>query len=163
MISSAPHYLLLADAEADADTGRWHFELQEDNGHRRLSAADSEPDMTGERLELLSVVRGLEAIDQPSRVTLLTQSRYVRRVLSVGLDEWRENDWCWEHYGSWVPVKHRDLWQRVDTAMKYHQVECRTWRVDRPHGGAEGENRLNNEHSPRLTAAGRRRRTFFQR
>ena len=31
----------------------------------------TEPEISGERLELLAVVRGLEALDQPSRVTLV--------------------------------------------------------------------------------------------
>jgi hypothetical protein len=25
------------------------------------------------------------------------------------------------------------LWQRVDRAMKFHQIDCRTYRIDPPH------------------------------
>jgi hypothetical protein len=32
-----------------------------------------------------------------------------------------------------VPIKNRDLWQRVDRALEFHHVECRTWRIDRAH------------------------------
>jgi hypothetical protein len=77
----------------------------------------------------------LEALDQPSRVTVVTPSRYVRQGLQRGLAEWRERDWCWERFGELVPVKHLDLWRRVDQALKFHQVECRKWRPD-PRGGA---------------------------
>ena len=44
-----------------------------------------------------------------------------------GLPEWRANDWQWEHFGEMVPVKNRDLWQRVDRALGYHELKCRTW------------------------------------
>jgi hypothetical protein len=79
------------------------------------------------------VIRGLEALDEPSRVTLVTSSRYVRRGLLYGLTEWRTNDWAWEWYGQMVPVKNRDLWQRLDRALEYHHVECRRWRLDNAH------------------------------
>ena len=92
-----------------------------------------------DRLELLAVVRGLEALDQPSRVTLVTRSRYVSRGLRFGIREWRENDWKWEHYGDYQPINNSDLWQRVDHAMTYHKVECRTWRFDSSHIPGESD------------------------
>ena len=89
-----------------------------------IEAHEREPDQStwGERLELLSVVRGLEALDQPARVTLITSSRYVRLGLRYGLEEWRRNRWCWEHFGKLVPIKNQDLWQRVDRAL--HITRC---------------------------------------
>ena len=76
-------------------------------------AEDIEPDIQGERLELLTVVRGLEALDQPVPVTLMTPSIYVREGIRYGLAEWRRNGWRWESFGQMVPVKNCDLWQRV--------------------------------------------------
>ena len=108
------------------------------DGSDQLEAADDEPGLSCERLELLAVVRGLEALPQPARVTLVTPSKYVNRGLSCGLPEWRSNGWQWEHFGEMVPVKNRDLWQRVARALDYHQVECRTWRFDLPHARPAG-------------------------
>ena len=73
---------------------------------------------------------GLEALEQPSRVTLITASKYVSRGLADGLQDWRENDWQWENHGAMVPIKNRDLWQRLDRALAFHRLECRAWRVD---------------------------------
>ena len=36
-------------------------------------------------------------------------------------------------------MKNLDLWQRVDRAMQYHQVDCRMYRIDPPHQGDSGE------------------------
>jgi hypothetical protein len=32
-----------------------------------------------------------------------------------------------------VPVKNDDLWKRLDRAMEFHKVDCRTWRIDPAH------------------------------
>ncbi len=141
----APHFLLFSEArraaahsaaqasvgEEEQVIGQWRFVLESLDGAAKLEACDDEPEAEGERLDLLAVVRGLEALDQPSRVTLVTQSQYVSRGLRYGLDEWRENGWQWERFGQMAPVKNRDLWQRVDRALAFHDVECRTWRFDR--------------------------------
>jgi ribonuclease HI len=65
---------------------------------------------------------------------LWTPSTYVREGIRNGLREWRENGWQWEYFGRLVPVKNDDLWKRLDRAMEFHQVDCRTWRVDPAHG-----------------------------
>jgi len=149
----APHFLLYSDSrsapnrpessavESAAETeqppmqthGEWQFLLESIDGNTSVEASDAEPETDGERLELLPVVRGLEALDQPSRVTLLTPSRYVNRGFRFGLPEWKSSKWRWERFGRMVPIKNRDLWERIDRAMEYHQVECRQLRFDGPH------------------------------
>jgi ribonuclease HI len=140
MSAPTPHYLLYsasAPGDADDSPGDWRFVLEALDGSAKVEVADSEPNIRGERLELLAVVRGLEALDQPSNVTLVTPSRYVSRGLSHGLPDWRQNDWQWERHGEMVPVKNRDLWQRVDRALEFHRVDCRRWRFDSAHEPAD--------------------------
>ncbi len=141
MNASSPHYLLFSDLGGDQEPGRWRFVLRSADGSFRLQADDVEPEVRGERLELLTVVRGLEALDQPSRVTLITGSTYVREGIRNGLGEWRRNDWRWERFGQMVPVKNLDLWQRIDRAMQFHQVDCRTYRFDPPHPATPSHSR----------------------
>lgn len=135
MISAAPHFLMLCEAQDPNEPGlpgNWKFVCQQLNGSERIEVADLEPDVFGERLHLLSVVRGLESLEQPSRVSLISSSRYVGRGIRHSLAIWRENDWQWEHFGIMKPIKHGDLWKRVDRAMLHHDVECRVWRFDAP-------------------------------
>lgn len=133
MNASGPSYLLFSDAKPGLDQGRWRFVLRHADGSQRLVAEDVEPGVQGERLELLTVVRGLESLEQPSRVTLMTTSSYVREGIRRGLAEWRENGWRWECFGRMVPVKNQDLWMRMDRAMQFHEIDCRTFRFDPPH------------------------------
>ena len=126
-----PHYLLFCNTHFNDGSslatggGRWHFVLEQLNGTERLEAADSEPALNRERLALLSVVRGLEALEQPSQVTLVTTSRYVDRGLRYGLNSWREADYMWERFGEQRPVRNSDLWRRIDAALQFHAVRCR--------------------------------------
>ncbi len=130
MTTTKPHYLLLSTCETKSENGcvcgQWRFVLEALDGNERLDIRDVEPDL-GERLELLAVLRGLEAMGQPSRVTLLTPSRYVLRGIRFGLDRWRENEWQWENHGEMSPVKDADLWRRLDRALEIHDVRLRHW------------------------------------
>src|ERR1700761_518823 len=126
----APHFLLFSDSKSSRRQGDWRFVLQSVDGAEKLEVEDAEPEVRGERLELLAVVRGLEALEQPSRVTLITASKYVSRGLTDGLQDWRENNWQWENHGTMVPIKNRDLWQRLARALAFHRLDCRSWRVD---------------------------------
>ena len=151
--SVRPHFLLFSDADTSTQRdsrARWRFRLEALDGTAELEADDAEPELETDRLALLAVVRGLEALDQPSRVTLVTSSRYVARGLRFGLEEWRQNRWQWERFGRLAPVKNGDLWQRVDRALGFHQVECRTWRFDAAHTG----HRVPGPHHHSAMAAG---------
>ena len=137
MIAAAPaHFLLFADVhmrlQNNQEVGTWRFQLQALAGDDHFSATGAEQLATRDRLELLAVLRGLEALDQPSHVTLLTSSRYVRRGFRDGLSQWQQNDWHWERFGRRVPVKNHDLWRRVANALQFHEVACRLWRTDQP-------------------------------
>lgn len=170
MPSTAPHYLLFSEASlaapavchGESASGRWKFVLEAVDGSSRLEAADEEELASGERLALLAVVRGLEAVPQPSRVTLVTASRYVSRGLRFALAEWRENEWQWEHFGQMLPVKNADLWKRVDAATRIHTIQCRTLRFDAPHRNhsppAWPERATAREHGGVRTGSGRQQR-----
>lgn len=125
----APHFRLLSQAvpcsrRQSAAAGRWRFVLQTAEGETCLEAEDEESESSAERLQLLAIVRGLEALDAPSRVTLVAAGRSISRAFSYGLDQWRESDWQWERYGQRTPVKNEDLWRRIDRAMAIHDVQC---------------------------------------
>jgi ribonuclease HI len=144
MTAKAPHFVLFSESKAvspPCDAGRggcdesaryWHFVLRTEEGSVALDVQDEEADASGERLALLAVVRGLEALPEPSRVTLVTTSGWIRRGLRFGLDSWRDHQWQWERFGKMAPIKNADLWQRVDRALRYHEVDCRTIRFDQP-------------------------------
>lgn len=129
MSITAPHYLLLSETHSDQSSlaGGWSFVLERINGAGRIEVADHEPDVRGERLKLLAVLRGLEAIDEPSKVTLITPHRFIGRGVRKGLSIWKENQWQWERFGVMTDIKNVDLWRRIDRAKAIHKIDCRVW------------------------------------
>ncbi|MGD0518801.1 MAG: RNase H family protein [Thermoguttaceae bacterium] len=135
-----PHYLLFVETARDNNPGHWQFMLKEANGVAQFQVGDIEPGVSGERLDLLTIIRALESLDQPSRVTLTSCSPYIRQGMQYSISEWRENKWQWEFFGYMVPIKHADLWQRMDHLLSVHSVECRQLRMDAPHRTLAGPN-----------------------
>lgn len=132
-----PQYFLYCDSrvtvaqdsqealEEFSGLGYWHFVLERSDGQERLEAFDKEPHIHRDRVALLSVVRGLESLEQTGQVQLITTSRYVDRGLRFGLPNWRETNFQWESFGLLRPVRNADLWQRVAVALQFHEVDCR--------------------------------------
>ena len=121
---SCSEYLLVCEATASSLTeGTWHFSLETSEGDPVFDAGDIDfGDLN--RLTLLAALRGLEAIDGASSVTLLSNNRYLVRSLSDSLPRWRENNFVWEHFGSRIDVQHADLWRRIDRTLSIHRVEA---------------------------------------
>jgi ribonuclease HI len=128
MSPTAPHYLLHTQAASfrsdNPPSGHWRFVLSTPDGTPAIQAEDEEQAASAERLELLAVIRGLEAIDSPSRVVLLNASPRLRRALEQDLARWRDDDWHWERFGRLVPIKNADLWQRLDRLRSIHVLQC---------------------------------------
>lgn len=128
MVHTLPQYLLLTEALRTSGGSRmWRFLLLEMGTNWSLDASDTEVDASATRAELLALVRGLEAIDRPGKVKLVTASRYIQRGLSKGLTSWAAQQWQWERFGRRVPVRDADLWQRVSRALEFHQLDCHAW------------------------------------
>jgi ribonuclease HI len=63
---------------------------------------------TNNRMELLGAIVGLEALKQPCRVVLWSDSQYVIHALSKGwLAGWQKRGW---RTSQKEPVKNQDLW-----------------------------------------------------
>lgn len=117
-------YLLVCEARSTTLTdGYWRFTLETADGELMLDADDHEAGDLN-RLTLLAAVRGLEAIEGASSVTLLSNNRYLIRSLADSLPRWRHNGFVWEHFGRRVDVQHADLWRRIDRAVSIHRVEA---------------------------------------
>lgn len=75
---------------------------------------------TNNRMELLGVISGFEALNQPCDVTVITDSQYIANAFNQHwIDGWLKKNW--KGAGN-KPVKNVDLWQRLLAAMEPHEV-----------------------------------------
>ena len=76
---------------------------------------------TNNRMELMGVIRGLEALNQPCHVTLFSDSKYVIDAFKQHwIDSWLKNNW---KKSDKKPVKNVDLWKKLLKVMEPHQMD----------------------------------------
>ncbi|WP_456373511.1 ribonuclease HI [Thiolapillus sp.] len=93
-----------------------------------------EHDTTNNRMELLAVIQGLQALNRPSAVTIVTDSQYVKNGMTQWIHNWKRNGW---KTAAKKPVKNADLWQQLDVLVQEHDVR---WEWVKGHSGhAENE------------------------
>ena len=85
---------------------------------------------TNNRMELMGVIAGLEALRYPCTVRVITDSQYVVRAFTDGwVEGWLTRGW---KTAGRQPVKNVDLWQRLLRAKEPHTV---TFEWVRGHAG----------------------------
>ena len=91
-----------------------------------LSGAEAES--TNNRMEITAAIEALRALHEPSEVTLVTDSTYLKSG-TAWVRGWRENGWLTKER---EPVKNRDLWEALDEQISRHEVE---WQWTKGHAG----------------------------
>ena len=75
---------------------------------------------TNNRMELLGVIIGLEALNKPCEVTVYSDSKYVTDAFNQHwIENWIKKGW---QTSTNKPVKNIDLWKRLLITMKQHNV-----------------------------------------
>ena len=92
---------------------------------RTLSGGDAET--TNNRMELMAAIMALETLERPSRITVVTDSAYVKDGITKWIHGWKRNGW--KKKGG---LKNVELWQRLDAAQARHDV---TWEWVKGHAG----------------------------
>lgn len=100
---------------------------------RELYGAQTET--TNNRMELTAAVAALQALKRPCRVTLITDSEYVRRGITEWLAGWKRRGW---RTAANKPVRNEDLWRALEQAAATHQI---SWQWVRGHSGNPGNER----------------------
>ncbi|MBE9608914.1 ribonuclease HI [Chitinilyticum piscinae] len=90
-----------------------------------------EPQTTNNRMELQAVISALNALTRPCRITLWTDSQYVKNGIQTWIHGWKRNGW---KTADRKPVKNAELWQALDAAQARHEID---WRWVKGHAGHE--------------------------
>jgi len=122
--------------------GGWGAILCSKGVKKELSGG--EKDTTNNRMEMMAVIAALEALTQPCKVKVVTDSQYVMKGMLEWLPGWKKRNW---KTAGKKPVKNVDLWQRMEKAAEQHTLE---WEWVRGHQGHPG-----NERADALAVAAR--------
>jgi ribonuclease HI len=133
-VSEAPLVEAFTDGACSGNPGPggWGAVLRFKGQEKELSGA--EPLTTNNRMELMGAIAALEALKRPSTVAITTDSTYVKDGITKWVHAWKKRGW---QTADKKPVKNQDLWERLDTLCRKHQV---SWHWVRGHDGhAENE------------------------
>lgn len=117
--------------------GGWAALLRIGKNERMISG--SEALTTNNRMELRAAIEGLAALKRRCRVTLTTDSQYVRTGVTEWLPRWKANGW---RTAAKKPVKNADLWMKLDEVASLHDIE---WKWVRGHSGHPDNERVDAE------------------
>ena len=121
--------------------GGWGAVLQFGDHEQELHGGAR--DTTNNRMELTAAIETLRALSEPCRVSLTTDSTYVKDGITQWLANWKRNGW---KTAAKKPVKNQDLWQALDHESSRHEID---WCWVKGHSGHP-----ENERADRLANLG---------
>ena len=124
--------------------GGWGALLIARDGDRVVKEREmngGEAETTNNRMELLAAINALETLDRPTKLTVVTDSSYVKDGITKWIHSWKAKGW--KKKGG---LKNVELWQRLDAAAARHNV---TWEWVKGHAGHP-----ENERADELARAG---------
>ncbi|MDE2563549.1 MAG: ribonuclease HI [Sphingomonadales bacterium] len=126
--------------------GGWGAILRMGEHEKELSG--SETATTNNRMELMAAIRALQALKEPCRVTLHTDSKYVLDGITRWVFGWQKNGW---KTADRKPVKNGELWRELVDATRPHRLE---WVWVKGHDGHPENERADRLASDAALAAG---------
>jgi len=97
--------------------GGWAAILKYGDAQKEIVGGDIST--TNNRMELIAVLSGLEALKRECNVEVYTDSQYIANAINLGwLESWKSKGW--KRKGG--EVKNLDLWKRLVELMEKHNV-----------------------------------------
>lgn len=125
-----PQVTIYTDGGADPNpgTGGWAAILIDPVGGKSRELSGGEPRTTNNRMELTAAIRALEALKQPCKVRLVTDSQYLRKGVTQWLSGWIARGWKRKD----GELQNEDLWRRLSELIREHEIR---WDWTKGHAG----------------------------
>jgi ribonuclease HI len=108
--------------------GGWGVLIVTDSSEN-IELNGGEKHTTNNRMELTTAIEALKHFKQSTKLTIFTDSVYVKEGISSWLNNWKARGW---KTASKKPVKNEDLWKELDEHNQIHDVN---WQWVKGHAG----------------------------
>lgn len=98
--------------------GGWGAILRAGTAEKELWGG--EPATTNNRMEMMAVIRALQALKRPVNAKVYTDSQYVQKGMTEWLQGWKRRGW---KTAGKEAVKNEDLWRELDALSSLHRLE----------------------------------------
>lgn len=134
MTASRPHVEIFSDGACSGNPGVGGYGVILRSKSKTSELSGCEEKTTNNRMELMAVITGLEALKRSCSVLIITDSEYVMKGITQWMESWLRNKW---KNSQKKEVMNRDLWERLLAALNPHEVQ---WQWIKGHSGhAENE------------------------
>ncbi len=124
-------YTLYVDGACKGNPGKggWGaYIIDPEQGKKELFGGAE--DTTNNRMELTAAIEGIRACPTSAKLTIYTDSNYVKRGITEWITGWKAKNW--------KDVKNPDLWQTLDEVTQGREID---WHWIKGHAGHEGNER----------------------
>jgi ribonuclease HI len=101
--------------------------LSEEKNETNISG--KEKSTTNNRMELMAPIMALRKIKKASKITIYTDSIYLKNGITTWIKNWEKNGW---KNANKKPVKNKDLWVTLNKLSKEHVID---WKWVKAHAG----------------------------
>ena len=101
--------------------------LNEEKNDTNISG--KEQSTTNNRMELMAPIMALRKIKKASKITIYTDSIYLKNGITTWIKNWEKNGWKSVNK---KPVKNKDLWITLNNLSKEHVID---WKWVKAHAG----------------------------
>jgi len=129
--SQAPSVVIYTDGACSGNPGPGGWAAALRAGNKKDTISGGAKQTTNNRMELTAAIEALKKLKRPCKVTLYTDSTYVKNGIESWIHNWKKNGW---KTAAKKPVLNAELWRELEEVAAKHEVQ---WKWVKGHAGDE--------------------------
>ena len=102
--------------------GGWAFILRHVTTGKTMEKTGATLQTTNNQMELQALIEGLQSLQRPTRVHVVTDSTYLKQGLSEWIQNWKRRGWKRKTSNGLKPVKNVEQWKQLDALTQMHNL-----------------------------------------
>lgn len=102
--------------------GGWAFILRHVPTGKTMEKTGAVMDTTNNQMELQALIEGLQSLQRPTRVHVVTDSTYLKQGLTEWIRNWKRRGWKRKTSNGLKPVKNVEQWKQLDELTQVHEL-----------------------------------------
>jgi len=102
--------------------GGWAFILRHVTTGKSMEKTGATPQTTNNQMELQALIEGLQSLQRPTRVHVVTDSTYLKQGLTEWIQNWKRRGWKRKTSNGLKPVKNVEQWKQLDELTQMHNL-----------------------------------------
>ena len=102
--------------------GGWAFILRHVTSGKTIEKTGATLQTTNNQMELQALIEGLQSLQRPTRVHVVTDSTYLKQGLTEWIQNWKRRGWKRKTSNGLKPVKNVEQWKQLDALTQMHKL-----------------------------------------